>query len=139
MVETLLFYTAVERFNKENNEAKRLAQAKEIFARFFDQSSDSPDTVTFTGELVRSVQDRIEAGDLDALFSEATVEVLILMSSNALLDFLESLHIPSLEECFSDARHFRRFRHFASLHGGLEEVELVEAIMKYECNESCCE
>jgi hypothetical protein len=132
MAETLLLYTAVERFNKESNEAKKLALAKEMYARFMDPSSESPDTVTLGLEVVQQVQEQLATGEVtNSLFGEARVEILMLMSSNALVDFLTSLSRPSLEDCFVNP-HRPRFLACAARLGRLSDVVLVEAILAYE-------
>ena len=132
MAETLLFYGAVEKFDAMKEPAKKAALGREIFARFVDQNSESPDTVTLTAEHVRLIEERIASDTWDNAFQEAAMETLVLMSSNAMPDFLDSLHIPSLEECFTDQRHLRRLRKFAGARGLDSLVELVAGVVEYE-------
>jgi hypothetical protein len=108
--------------------------ACKIFSRFIDPNNEeSLDTVTLPIDLVHQISERMGAKEYDFLFREVATEMLVLMSANALPDFLQSLHVPSLEECFSDKRHYARFVTFAKkMRGADKDIEFVQECLNYE-------
>ena len=134
MGETLRMFTCVEQFNSEKNAAKKPAMAEEIYKRFIDPDSDSLDTVTLTADLIGVIKARLGAKELEGVFQEASAEILVLMSANALPAFLDSLHIPSMEECFAQEKYYMRLHKYTRHEApDLEHlVELIHEVVRYE-------
>jgi len=132
MAECILLYAELEKYDRLGAE-EHPALAEKIFERFLDPNSDSPDTVTLPIDLVNQVGERMQKKEYDFLFREVATEMLVLMSANALPDFLTNLHVPSLEECFSDKSRYLKLLSFAKKKGGGDaDVEFVRAVLDYE-------
>lgn len=101
--------------------------------------------MTLAGDLSLSVRDRIERQEFtDDLFTPVYSEVLLMLSTNGLHDFLRVLEAavlsalersqslvqqwsaPSLSECFSDPANYERFLAFARKDGHDNRVMLVQ-------------
>jgi len=107
--------------------------AQDIFRAFVDQESDSIDTVTLGAELVGRIRERIDAKAFDDnLFDELETEVLLLISTNGLHDFLGKFTAPSLALCFSNPAEFAKLLEFARSKNQEAPVELVRRMLDFE-------
>lgn len=130
MGETLKLYLEIDEYERLKEKMKP-AVAKKIFHQYIDPENENPDTVTIPFNLVKHVQDQLESENLNGIFDVIRVEMLVLMNSNAVPEFLQMWHIPSLEECLEN-REYSKFYAFARDVNGGWHVEFMREVMDYE-------